>query len=49
MKMSFWNKKEVKILFKKLPYYNASLEKPYIKRLSNIDMLRELSFYYQLL
>ena len=47
--MSFWNEKEVKRLFKKLPYYNASLEKPYIKRLNNIAMLREPSFYYELL
>ena len=30
IKMSFWNEKETKIFFKELPFYNASIEKPYI-------------------
>ena len=32
-------------LFNKLPFYSASIEKQYIKRLNNIDFLREFSFY----
>ena len=43
--MCFWDRKEVKRLFKELPFYNASIEKPYIKRLNNIDLLRKLLFY----
>ena len=31
-----------------LPFYNASTEKPYIKRLNNIDMLSELPIYNEL-
>ena len=42
--MSFWDEKETKILFTELPFYNALIEKPYIKHLNNIDMLREFSF-----
>ena len=34
--------------FKKLPFYNKSIEKPKIKRLKNIDQLAELPFYEQL-
>ena len=34
--------------FKKLPFYNVSIEKPKIKRLKNIDLLSELPFYDQL-
>ena len=37
--MSFWNEKEAKELFEQLSFVNASIEKPYIKRLNNIDML----------
>ena len=32
-------------MFKELPFYNASIEKPYIKGLNNIELLRELPFY----
>ena len=46
--MRFSDKKEAKILFKELPFYNVPIEKPYIKRLNNIDMLRELPFYDEL-
>ena len=34
--------------FKELPFFNASIEKPKIKRLKNIDLLAELPFYDQL-
>ena len=34
--------------FKELPFYNASIDKPIIKRLKNIDLLAELPFYNQL-
>ena len=46
--MGFWDEKEATRLFKKLPFYNALIEKPYIKRLNNIDMLRGLPFYNEL-
>ena len=34
--------------FKELPLFNASIEKPKIKRLKNVDLLAELPFYDQL-
>ena len=34
--------------FKELPFYNVSIDKPKVKRLKNIDLLPELSFYDQL-
>ena len=40
--MSFGLKKKTKRLFKELPFYNTSIEKPYIKRLKNTYILREL-------
>ena len=40
--------KEAKKLFKEPPFYNASTEKPYIKRLNNINLLQELPFYDEL-
>ena len=40
--------KEAKRLFKQFPFYNALIEKPYIKHLNNIVMLRELPFYNEL-
>ena len=46
--MSFGDEKEAKRLFKELPFYNASIEKPYVKCLNNIDILRELPFYDEL-
>ena len=33
---------------KELPFYNASIDKPKIKRFKNIDLLSELPFYDQL-
>ena len=38
--MNFCDEKEVKRLFTELPFYNASIEKPYIRCLNNINMLR---------
>ena len=46
--MIFWDEKEAKRLFKKLAFYMHSIEQPYIKHLNNIDMLRELPFYFEL-
>ena len=43
--MSFW---DVKTLFQILPFYNTSIEKPEIKKLSNIKLLQELPFYDEL-
>ena len=34
--------------FKELPFYNVSIDKPKIKRLTNINLLAELPFYEQL-
>ena len=42
------NEREAKRLFEELPFYNPSIEKPYIKCLNNIDMLGELTFYKEL-
>ena len=47
--MNFWDEKEVKRFFEELPFYNVSIEKLYIKRLNNIDMLRERPFYNELI
>ena len=46
--MSFWDEKEAKIFFQKLPLYNVLIEKPRIKRLKNIDLLHEIPFYDEL-
>ena len=46
--MRFWDEKEAKRLFKEFPFYNASIEKPYIKPLNNIDILHQLPFYNEL-
>ena len=43
--MSFW---DVKKLFQMLPFYNTFIEKPEIKKLSNIKLLKELPFYNEL-
>ena len=34
--------------FKELPFYNNAIEKPKIKRLTDINLLAELAFYGQL-
>ena len=43
-KNEFWNEKEAKDLFQTLPFYNLLIEKPEIKKLSNIELLHELPF-----
>ena len=45
--MGFWDEKETKRLFQKLPFSNVPIEKPHIKHLKNIELLHELSFYNQ--
>ena len=39
---------DAKKLFQILPFYNTFIEKPEIKKLSNITLLQELSFYDEL-
>ena len=46
--MSFWDEKEAKRLFQKLPFYNVLFEKPKIKYLSSIDLQHDLPFYDEL-
>ena len=43
--MSFW---DVRKSFQILPFYNALIEKPKIRHLSNIELLHELLFYDEL-
>ena len=45
MKLSFWDAKK---LFQILPFYNNFIEKPKVKKLSNIKLLQELPFYDKL-
>ena len=47
-KNEFWNKNEAQKLFQTLPFYNVSIEKPEIKKLSNVELLHELPFYDEL-
>ena len=47
-KNEFLEGKRSKRLFQELPFYNASIEKPYIKRLTKIDLLHKLPFYNEL-
>ena len=44
IKMSFWDEKEAKRLFQKLPFY-VLIEKPCIKHSKNIGLVHELTFY----
>ena len=44
IKMSFWDEKQAQRLFQEVAFYNVPIEKPYIKRINNIDFLHELSF-----
>ena len=47
--MSFgMKKKNPKNLFQTLPFYNVLIERPEIKKLSNIELLHELPFYDEL-
>ena len=47
-KNEFLDEKEAKIFFEELLFFNAPIEKTYIKRLNNIDLLHELSFFNEL-
>ena len=44
----FWNEKGVKNLFPILLSFNVLIQKPEIKKLSNIELLHELPFYDEL-
>ena len=46
--MSFWDKKEAKRPFKKLPFCNIFIEKPHVKHLINVVVLHERPFYDEL-
>ena len=46
--MGFLDKKETKRLLKKLPFYNVLIEKLKTKKLTNVEILRELLFYDEL-
>ena len=46
--MSFWNEKQARKLFQILPFHNTFIEKPEVKKLSNIKLLQELPFYDEL-
>ena len=39
---------DAKKLFQALPFYNTFIERPKIKRLSNVELLKELPFYEEL-
>ena len=39
---------DAKKLFQILPFYNTFIEKPDIKKLSNVNLLQELPFYNEL-
>ena len=47
-KNDFWDEKEAKRLFQKLPFYNTFIDKPHIKHLKIIDLQHELPFYNEL-
>ena len=47
-KNEFFDEKEAKRFFEVLLFFNAAIEKTYIKRLSNINLLHELSFFNDL-
>ena len=46
--MSFWYEKEAKRLFQELPFYNVLIEKPFINRLKNINLLSDFPFFDEL-
>ena len=49
IKMSFWYEKEAKRLFQELPFYNVLIEKPFINRLKNINLLNDFPFFDELI
>ena len=46
--MSFSDKNEIKRLLKEQLFYNVAIEKPNIKHLNNVNMLKELPFHNEL-
>ena len=40
-----WDESEI---FKILPFYDSYIEKPEIKKLNNVELLKELPFYDEL-
>ena len=46
--MNFWDEKEAKQFFQRLPFYDMFVEKPRIKRIRNINLLHKLPFYDEL-
>ena len=46
--MSFWNEKEAKGFFQKLPLFNTFIKKSCVKHFENVDLLHELPFYDEL-
>ena len=46
--MSSWDEKQARELSQILPFYNVLIEKPKIKKLTNIELLHELPFYHEL-
>ena len=48
IKVSFWDEKEAKKLFQKLPFYNIFIEKPKVKGFKDMNLLQELPFYTEL-
>ena len=46
--MSFWDEKEAKRMFQKLPFYITFIGIPCIKHLKNMDLLHKLPFYDEL-
>ena len=48
-KNELWNEKGAKQLFQILLFYNVLIEKPEIKKLSNVELLHELPFYDELI
>ena len=35
-------------IFKKVPFFNAYIDKPKVKKLNNVQLLKELPFYDEL-
>ena len=45
-KNAFWNENEAKKLFQAIPFYNVLIEKPGIKKLSNVELY--MSFHFMM-
>ena len=48
LEIGFSEENEIKRLLKELPFYNVSIEKPKMKKLNNVEILRQLPFYDEL-